>query len=185
MKLLPGKVETALTDTGESLLPESDWDRKISWPTLSKDGRTVLLDVDLKIPDQRVKSLKTLSGTFGYLTSGGNHSLVDLGIDTFEKEDVGNKFGAKVISADGNSFEISVDVVKDSIKSVTLYDGQGKKVDPLISYSWSSMYTLLKFSPMRQGQQLPLHGKIELEMLADVKVYEARFDMVDIPLLGR
>jgi len=185
INLLPGKLETALTDTGVSLLPESDWDRKISWPKLGKDGRTVLLDLELKKPGQKVKSLQKLSGTFGYLVSTGEFSMVDLGISKFEKGVKGNKFGAKVVSASVNSLDILVNVVKDSVKSAKLFDEQGKKVDAVFGYSWSSMYTILKFSPMLQGQQLPLQGKVQLEMLADFKVYEIEFDLTDIPLLGR
>ncbi|MCD6430195.1 MAG: hypothetical protein J7L57_03140 [Deltaproteobacteria bacterium] len=184
-KLLPGKLETALTDTGISLLPESDRDREISWPKLGKDGRTVLLELELKNPGQKVKSLQKLSGTLDYLVSAGEFNMVDLGISKFEKGVEGHKFGAKVISAGVDSFDILVDVVKDSIKSAKLFDKQDNKVDAICSYSWSPTYTILKFSPMQQGQQLPLEGKVQLEILADFKVYELEFELTDIPLFGR
>jgi len=184
-KLLPGKLETALTDTGVSLLPESDYDQKISWPTLGKDGRTVLLDLELTNPDQKAKSLQKISGTFGYLVSKGEFSMVDLGISKFEKGVKGNKFGAEVISASANSLDFLVEAVKDSIKSAKLFDEQGKKVDTIFSYSWTSTYTTFKFRPLREGQQLPLQGNVQLEMLADFKVYELEFKLTDIPLWGR
>jgi hypothetical protein len=183
IKLLPGKVDTALTDTGDSLLPENDRDREISWPTLGRDGRTVLLDLDLNTPGHDVKSLKKLSGTFGYLTSAGEYSMIDLGISKFEKGMVGDKFGAKVISAGADSLVILIDVVKDGIKSFKLFNEQGKEADVIYSFSWSPMYTLLNFSPTVQGQSLPLQGNVHVEMLADFKVYEIEFDLTDIPLL--
>ena len=111
--------------------------------------------------------------------------MVDLGISKFEKGVEGHKFGAKVISAGVDSFDILVDVVKDSIKSAKLFDKQDNKVDAICSYSWSPTYTILKFSPMQQGQQLPLEGKVQLEILADFKVYELEFELTDIPLFGR
>lgn len=185
VSLRSGKLETALTDTGVSLLPESDWDREIRWPKLSNDGHTVLLDLDLLKPAEDVRSLQKISGTFGYLASSGEYSVIDLGIDTFTEGATGNQFGAKVLTATTESLIISVDVVKDSIKSFELFDTAGDKVDTVKNYSWSPTYTHLKFSPMLSDRQLPLQGKVHLEILTDFKVYEMEFNLTDVPLLGR
>lgn len=186
-KLLHGKVETALTDTGDSLLPERVFDQEINSLRLGNDGRTVLLELKLNKPGQEVKSLQKISGTFVYMTSPDDFSLIDLGINKFEKGVEGNALGAKVISAGTDSLDIQINAIKESFKSVKLFNEQGNKVDTIYSYTWSasSIDTIIGLRPMRNGEQLPLEGRIELEALATFKVHEFEFNLTDIPLFGR
>jgi hypothetical protein len=65
--------------------------------------------------------------------------MVDPGISTFEKGVEGNTFEAKGNSASVDFLTILVNVVKDSIKTTKLFDGQGNKIAAIYNYSWSSL----------------------------------------------
>ncbi|GAH43191.1 unnamed protein product, partial [marine sediment metagenome] len=90
IKASGGRMEIATTDTGKSLLPEHQWGRKIKFPRLAKDKKTVVFDVELLLPDEDVEGLEELSGTLEYLTADASRA-VDLGIMDFK---VGAKGGA-------------------------------------------------------------------------------------------
>ncbi|WP_136809573.1 hypothetical protein [Desulfosediminicola flagellatus] len=184
ISLKSARLETALTDTGANLLPESDWDQKIHFPTLGKDGRTVQLDLKILKPANNLTSLQKISGTLSYMASSEGYTFVDLGISEFKEGVIGNKFGAKVVTASTDYLEVSVDIVGDSIKSIELYDTQGKNVGTMRRYNSSSATTHIKFSPMNSENLLPLQGKIRLEIVEDFKIYEMEFSLTDVPLFG-
>src|SRR5262245_6339280 len=65
-----GQLKTAVTDAGESLLPDGDFQRTINFPQLSKDKSAVSFDVTLRLPPATAKSLKEISGVLTYLVGG-------------------------------------------------------------------------------------------------------------------
>ena len=184
-----GELSQAIADTGESLLPARDWDRKISFPRLSKDKTVVIYELKLKQPTPAVQGLKELSGHIDYLT-GGATKLVDLGLTAFSVGATGTEYAAAVKSVgtdkwnkEKETLELELHVPKYLIKAVTFFDDSGAK---LTTTSGSTMgndnYTTLGYS---LTNKFPARGRIEVEVFTDLQKHTVPFSLADISLLGR
>ena len=184
-----GELSQAIADTGENLLPARDWDRKISFPRLSKDKTVVIFELKLKLPPPAVQGLKELSGQIDYLT-GGATKLVDLGITSFRAGATGKEYAAVIKSVGTDKWnkgketlELELHVPKYMIKGVTFFDDTGAKLITTVgSTMGNDNLTTLGYS---QTNQFPAVGRIELEVFTDLQKHTVPFSLADISLLGR
>jgi len=189
VKVAGGEVQRAVTDTGRSLLPERQWDRKIKFARLSRDNTTAVFDVELILPDQGVSGLEELSGILQYLTAGGTRD-VDLGVLSFEVGAKSRQLGAGISSIEADPYRnnatvmgLDVDLPPEAVRSVEFFSEDGAKLN--ISQRGHISVgdaTTLKFSII---DQLPQTGRIVLSIYEDLQKNELPFKITGISLAGQ
>ena len=178
-----------MTDTGKELLPKDQWSRKIRFPALAGDGKTVVFDVELLLPDEGARGLEEVSGTLEYLTAGGSREA-DLGTIAFEVGAKGDAYGAVVSSIEADPWQnnatmlgLRLDLPAEAIKSVEFYADGGAKLD--ISQRGSGSIggtTTLKFSVK---DQLPKSARVILNVFDELKKDQIPFRIRNISLTGQ
>jgi hypothetical protein len=96
-----GQITTAMTRDGSSLLPVSDFTRKVK-TTLSEDKSKVLLEVHLRQPQASSAVLTQLAGHITCQVAAGTRE-VDLGITGLVEKAKGTALGAEVRSLSRSS----------------------------------------------------------------------------------
>lgn len=179
-----GRLETAITDTNESLQERSS----ISFPRLSKDGKAVVFEVSLSLPGKEVKGLAELSGTLVYLKSNGTKKI-DLGLMDFKEgatSDV-KVFSIRSINPSWNKkdtkMELKANFLIGAVKSTTFYreDGTEMKVSPS-GYS-STRDRIMELYYEIKGE-FPPRGRIVFEVLDNPTKHEIHFELRNISLTG-
>jgi hypothetical protein len=184
-----GRMEKATTDTGKSLLPKNQWSRKIKFPRLSKDKKTVVFDVEMLLPDKDVEGLRELSGTLEYLTADSSRT-VDLGMMDFKVGAKGRELGAVIRSIEKNPWQKNATVLDlklnlrpEVLESVEFYAQDGTKLDvSKRGYEAFGSTTTLNFSI--KGK-LPPKGRIVLNVFDGLKKNEISFKLTEITLTGQ
>ena len=183
-----GELVAAVADTGENLLPTKQWDRKISFPRLSEDGKTVAFEIKLNLPGENVKAIKEVSGVLEYTTAAGTKE-VDLGITDFKAGAKGDKYGAVIESigksqwGDGVELKLSMNQAPKAYKEVILYDASGAplKIKGTGSMRSGNQLTL----ELQRERAFPAKGRIVIGIHEGLKRFEAPFKVTNISLLGR
>ena len=189
MSVQAGEVDKAVADTGQSLLSEKQWDRRISFPRLSKDRKQVIFEAKMKVPGQDVRGLKELSGTLSYLTSSGTKET-DLGTLALKKGTKGSVLGAEIVSVGPSKWQknkqelqLKLQINKDAIKEIRLSDADGKPLPAKrTSASYSSNWVQLGLT---RDQPFPESARIQLTLHDNLKKQVVRFTLKDITLAGR
>ena len=189
VKVSGGRIEKANTDTGKELLPKDQWDRKIKFPTLTADGKTVVFDIELLLPDEGAHGLEEVSGTLEYLTASGSREA-DLGVIAFEVGAKGTDYGAVVSSIEADPWQknatvlgLRLDLPAEAIKSVEFFAEDGAKLD--INQRGSGSIggtTTLKFSV--KGQ-LPKSARVVLNIFDELKKEQIPFRIRNVSLTGQ
>ena len=189
LNVTEGKLETAIADNGENLLPEREWDSKIHFPRLSKDKTIVIFDVNLSLPGENVRGIREVSGILKYNVASGSRK-VDLGITDFTIGSKGKEFGAVIKSINRNKLEkgkqtlsLKLNLSQFSIKSVTFYDDEKNKLD-VSSHGYFSMGGSTTFEYSCKGT-LPETGSIVVEIFEKLEKYEIPFKLTNISLTGQ
>jgi len=187
-----GKIEVATTDTGKSLLPEHQWGRKIKFPKLAKDKKTVVFDVELLLPDEDVEGLEEVSGVLEYLTATGTKQI-DLGImdlkdgaksnvEDFSIKSIKKKPGAW---EKGNTYmHIGINLLRGSIKDVKLYREDGTEIKTFFAGSSYMKDRLINYNIRTKGE-FPPRGRIVFEVLDGITKHEIPFKLTNISLTGQ
>ncbi|MFH1347453.1 MAG: hypothetical protein ABIH22_02060 [Candidatus Margulisiibacteriota bacterium] len=189
LNIVGGRLEKAIADNGEDLLPGGEWDREISFPSLFDNNTVVEFDVKMNLPGEKVKGLKEISGTLQYLV-GDKAPQSDLGIIDFKVAAKGNKFGAVIESLEGSDYVegqqtmgLRLDISPPQLKSATFYDKNGQVLDVRnTGYFSSGDVATFSFSC---DQGFPAKGRIVVEVYEDLQKYEIPFKITDITLLGK
>ena len=189
IKVSGGRIEKATTDTGKSLLPKNQWGRKIKFPRLAKDKKTVVFDVELLLPDKDVEGLEELSGTLEYLTADASRA-VDLGIMDFKVGAKGKGLGTVIRSIGKDPWQKSATVLSlrlslrpEVLESAEFFAQDGTKLDvSKRGYESIAGTTTLKFSI--KGK-LPPKGRIVLNLFEGLKKNEIPFEITEISLTGQ
>ncbi len=189
IKASGGRIEKATTDTGKSLLPKDQWGRKIKFPRLAKDKKTVVFDVELLLPDEDVEGLEELSGTLEYLTADASRE-VDLGIMDFEVGAKGRELGTVIRSIEKDPWQKSATMLSlrlnlrpEAVESAEFFAQDGTKLDvSKRGYESIAGTTTLKFSI--KGK-LPPKGRIVLNVFEGLKKNEIPFEITEISLTGQ
>lgn len=184
-----GVVEKALADNGEDLLPESEWDRRISFPSVSSDGKAVTFEVRLKAPGDDVKGLAEVSGRLECQVPGPSKE-VDLGLKKFKKGAKGSEYGALIASIEDAGWEdgtqqmsLELGLSRDRMRKITFYDDQNKKLDVSdCGYSSSTDSSTLEF---RLEGGFPKSGRIVIDVYEQVEKRVVSFHLTGVTLLGK
>ncbi len=189
VKISGGRIEKALTDSGTDLLPKEQWDRKIRFPILAPDGKTVVFDIDLLVPDEAARGLEELAGILEYLTASGSRE-VDLGNIAFEAGAKGTVHGAVITSIEADPWQnnatilsLRLDLQAESIDSVKFLAEGGTKLD-ITQRGYASIggTTTLKFSIK---DKLPKSGRLIVTVFDELKKNEIPFRIANISLTGQ
>jgi len=189
VKISGGRIEKALTDSGTDLLPKEQWDRKIRFPTLAPDGKTVVFDIDLLVPDEAARGLEELAGVLEYLTASGSRE-VDLGNIAFEAGAKGTVHGAVITSIEADPWQnnatilsLRLDLQAESIDSVKFLAEGGTKLN-ITQRGYASIggTTTLKFSIK---DKLPKNGRLIVTVFDELNKNEIPFRLVNISLTGQ
>jgi len=62
VKAEEGRMDVAVTDAGDNLVPDDDWKRRISFPKLTSDRRSAFFDVELRLGDAPVEGFREIRG---------------------------------------------------------------------------------------------------------------------------
>ena len=181
-----GRVEKAITDTGQNILGTHTG---ISFPKLSKDGKAVIFDVKLSVPDEDANGLAELSGVLVHLKSAGIKEI-DLGVMDFKK---GAKskvpgFAIRSIRPDWDKghtlMALKVNLLLGTIKSTTFYREDGTEL--IVSQSGKSFSSdiLMDIGYKIKGN-FPPRGRIVLEVLDEITKHEISFKLTNISLTGK
>jgi hypothetical protein len=184
-----GRMEKASTDTGKSLLPKDRWGRRIKFPRLSKDKKTVVFDVEMLLPDEDVEGLQELSGTLEYLTADASRAA-DLGMMDFKVGAKGRELAAVIRSIEKDPWQKNATVLDlklnlrpEVLGSVEFYAQDGTKLDvSKRGYEAFGSTTTLNFSI--KGK-LPPKGRIVLNVFEGLKKNEISFKLTEITLTGQ
>ena len=187
VRISGGEVTKASTDSGKSLLPAADWDRKIKLARLSRDKRTVVFEVELALPDENARGLDEVSGTLEYLT-GAAAKQVDLGVMKFEAGARGSNLGALVESVETDPWHENATVVAlklnrvfEAVKSVQLFAEDGASLSAsLLSERTIGAASMLTIAVDR----MPPSGKIVVEVYQGFQSTEIPFRVSRISLTG-
>ncbi len=184
-----GKLTTAMTDTGEDVRPEQDWDRKINFSRLSKDKKAVMFEATLKDLPDSASRIAELTGELNYLIAKTTKE-VDLGLNFFAAGAVGQMFEAKIKSIEPsqrmNKKEdvLALDIKKpvDEIKEVRFYDADGRPLETESrGYSASPNSVTLNFTVKGSGV-FPSNGSVHAIVYDDLEKYTLPFSLKDIEI---
>jgi len=184
-----GRIEKAVADTGEDLLPEQQWERTVHWVNLGKDRATIWFDVNLKLPGQEAKGLKEVSGILSYVV-GEKTKEIDLGIAEFKTGATGTAFGATINKIEDiqwqqghQQLELRIELAKDMIASIVFQDESGNPLKLSEPSAWSTGEEST-FTFTLEGK-FPAKGRILANVYEDLKTYEIPFKVEEVDLLGR
>jgi len=188
MAISGGKLETATGSDGSDLLPEKDWDRKISFPRLSKDQTKVVFEVNLATPGPAVKSFKEISGTLQYSVAGSSTN-VDLGITEIKEGATGSALGATVKSVKpgfgdngGQDIELEMKLEPDELISLSAIDADGQEtVLKRTSYSGGNRQYDITFN---SKTEIPVKSRLVAKLHSEVKQFEIPFKLSNLDLTG-
>lgn len=186
---LPGSVlamtdecglDTAIADDGTDLLPESDWDRRISFPNLSPDKTRVLFEAKMGLPAPGVKGLREVTGHLQYRVASGSREI-DLGFDELTAGATSQELGAEIVNLEAESLELKLTLKPDEVKALYLVVGKTKTELNRNGYSgFNDEYSYTYESPTG----FPAKARLVAEVHAEVQLFTAPFKIENITLLG-
>jgi len=174
---------------GENVLGKKKWDRKISFPRLAKDGKSVMLGIKLKIPKHPNVGLKVVEGKIEYQNSSGE-KIIDLGLLPLKQGAKGKQLGANIIIAKGKkhnfmsakTFALQLKVNKHYVIGVEFYDKNGKKITiKPAGTSWSDGSVTYNFV---RAKSLPDRLGIKVKMYTISENKTMLFSLKNIDLFG-
>jgi hypothetical protein len=186
LKAKEGRVNRAMTDAGESLLPMES-DRTIRMIQLSTDSAAIAFDVRLLLPPAGAKGLKEVSGVITYIV-GGKIKEVDLGFEELKEGAKGKN--AEITGLEeskweegSQSLDLRLEMSNDLIESIVVKDATGAVLKTKQTSSMT-MNDVTTRSLTLKGAY-PAKGRIYVKVYDDLKSYEIPFKIENVDLLGR
>ncbi|MEI7534194.1 MAG: hypothetical protein WCK57_07465 [Verrucomicrobiae bacterium] len=180
-------IEVATADDGTSLLPESDWDRKVHFPQLAKDKAAAILEFKLNLPSKNVNGLKELSGHLQYRVSSGTKEL-DLGLSRLTAGATGTNLDARIESIKegwqkhgSQMMALHLNTNPDGLKAMSLVV-DGTKME-LRQNGYGGGMNSYNFT-YECKTNFPTNGRLVAEVYDQVQTFEAPFKLENITLLG-
>ncbi|MBN1898816.1 MAG: hypothetical protein JW827_08575 [Spirochaetes bacterium] len=190
LKVTGGKLEKAVANNNENLMPEKEWDRDIKFPSLSKDNKAIIFEVMMKLPGKNVKYIKDVSGYLEYISSGGT-SKMDVGLTEFKEGVKGTSLGSEILSIKEDQWkkgsyvmELKMDIENEALKEVTFYDDAGQKMD-VYRLGYSSQGTKSTVFSFSLNGAFPAKGRIQTEIYKDLGTFRVPFSLKKISLTGK
>jgi hypothetical protein len=182
-----GRVEKAITDTGENILSENN--RETSFPKLSKDGNTAVFEINLSAPSKDAKAISEISGTLEYSKSTETKNI-DLGLMEFADGVRSWVKGFSITSIRNNSWdrentemELDVDLPRGYLISTKFYNEDGSEIEVSKSGGAFSEKEILDVRYKVKGK-FPPKGRIVLEVIDDAIKHEINFKLTNVSLMG-
>ena len=184
-----GSLDTAIALDGSDLLPEQEWDRKINFPSLSRDHSVVVFDINLQAPGPEAKGFKEISGSLKYSVGTGSTNI-DLGITEIRPGAQGSAFGAEIKSIKpgfgengGQDLEIKLRIDPQTIISVKAIGTDGQEI-PLGRRGYSGYNDEYTYTFNTKATLSP-NARLIVQQYADVKKYSIPFKLANLTLLGQ
>lgn len=187
IKAEEGRMETAITDAGVNLVPEDDWQRRISFPKLSSDKRSAIFEIEVRPGDDPVEGFKELRGQISISASSGMED-VDLGFKKLEAGAEGKEHGATIERFEPEDeqrtvLDLKLRVSMDLIEGVRLLSAKGEEL-PLSQRGYSSSGEECTLTYVLEGA-VPKKFKLIARMAKNLHRLEVPFEIRDVDLLGR
>jgi hypothetical protein len=187
IKAEEGRMETAITDAGANLVPDDDWQRRISFPKLTNDKRSAFFDIELRLGDGPVEGFKEIRGQVSIFASSGTED-VDLGFKKLEAGAAGKEHGATIERYDVQdeqraTLDIKLLVSMERIAGITLVTAKGEEI-PVSQQGYSSSGDECTLTYVVEGV-VPKKFKLIARMAKDLHRLEVPFEIRDVDLLGR
>lgn len=187
IKVEEGRMDAAVTDGGENLVPDDDWKRRISFPKLTKDRRTTYFDVDLALPPPGIEGFKEIRGILAVHVSSGSED-VDLGFKKIEAGETGKEFGAILERVDlqdeeRTSIDLKLQIAMERIESISLVGAKGASV-PMSQSGYSSSGDECTLTYTIEGA-FPKKAKMIARVAQNLQRIDVPFEVRDVDLLGR
>jgi hypothetical protein len=180
-------IEVATADDGTSLLPESEWDRKVHFPNLAKDKTAAILEFKLNLPGKSVNGLKELSGHLQYRVSSGTKEL-DLGLSGLTAGATGTNLDARIESIKegwqkngSQMMALHLNTNPDGLKAMNLVV-DGTKTE-LRQNGYGGGMNSYNFT-YECKTNFPANGRLVAVVYDKVQTFEAPFKLENITLLG-
>jgi len=177
----------ATADDGTSILPDSEWDRQVHFPSLASDKTAAILEFKLNRPGSGVKGLKEISGHVFYQVSSDPKEM-DLGFAELKTGATGTNLDARIEtirngSGDDGSQELEVHLGcnPDALKSMSLLAGGNKTGLRQSGYGGGmNSYTFT----FESKQAIPANGRLIAEVYGKIETFDAPFKLENLDLLG-
>jgi hypothetical protein len=189
LKVSGGELTKAEADNGEDLLPAKEWDRKIHFPSLSKDKAAAIFELKLESPSAAVKGFQEIAGRLTYLV-GEKTKKVDLGFESLAAGVAGKELGAIIKGIKPNQWEqgtvnldLQLSARSDVVKAVEVFDATGQSLGAKLN-GYSGFENRASFTVSLPATP-PKDGKIVVELYDEVKQFDAPFSLKNISLLGQ
>jgi hypothetical protein len=182
-----GRIEALLTDDDLDLLPQEDWNRRIHFPKLTSDGRTVYFEVELPLPGSGTRGFREIRATIT-CRAAENFETVDLGFAELRSGEAGASHGASIERLEAEDegrwlLELKLGLSRSAVDAVLVTDPDGAEV-PLSPCGYSSWGDECALSFRLERAPDP-KGRIAIRLATDLRDVNASFALTDIDLLGR
>ena len=132
LKLEEATLEALADTSGNNWLPEDDWDRRIHFPKLTKDGKTAFFDITIKVDPSSLEGFSEIRGVIAALVAGTAED-VDLGFDALEAGAEGKEFGARIESVDTQTedqttLEIKLEIARERVQGMAVLTADGETI---------------------------------------------------------
>lgn len=180
-----GTVEAIVTDTGQDLTPEREWDRRISFPRLCADGRTVYFELDLPLPQAGSDGFAEIRGRVQCQFARGIDE-VDLGFAQLADDSEGTVHGAKLSSCSSYegrwSCELQLQIARERVQALLLViDGEVVTMEQH-GYSACNDECTLQYECEVEP---PPDARLVLRLVSELQPMELPFALGPVNLQGR
>ena len=180
-----GEIKKAVSEAGENLLPENIWNRRINFPSISKSGKEVLLNIGLKLPEKS-KIVKEIEGEIEYVCGGDKVEEVNSGIENFKEGEKGSFSNCKILKNEKSKWQsgkfqidIECEIPRYKVKDIKFYDLEGNLIKSRI-VGTMSMNEKTTFSCILDRKVES--GKIVFVVYKDVFMKKESFKLKDIKI---
>jgi len=186
LKADEGRIDAAIVDTGENLAPDDDWKKRINFPKLTKDRRSVYFDIDLPLPPEGATGFREIRGMMSCRVASGSEDI-DLGLSSLEPGTEGKALGARIerfeSDEDRHTLELRVALPREQVEAVALLDGPGNAT-PLDENGYSAVNDEVTFTYGFRGE-LPEKPRLVARIAKNLQTYEVSFVIENVDLAGR
>jgi len=187
LKLEEAVLEALADAEGKNLLPESDWDRRIHFPKLTKDGNGAYFDVTVKADPSALEGFREIRGLLTVLVAGEAQD-VDLGFGALESGAEGKEFGARIErlepqDEERTALDLKLLIAHERVQNMALVAGKGKEI-AMSQQGYSACNDEVTFNYVIEGK-LPKKARLVARVAKDVRTYYVPFGAENVDLLGR
>lgn len=181
------RLEAAAAFDGRDLLPSDDWDRRIHFPKLTKDGATAFFDVNLRIPPGEIDGFREIRGVVAVQVAGEAVD-VDLGIPKLEAGAEGTELGARIERLEAQDEErtgldLRLAVGVDRVLGVSLRGAKDAEI-PMERNGYSSSGDECTLTFTVEGK-LPKKPMLTARVVREIRTWLVPFALENVDLLGR